>query len=68
MIARLNLAPSTRGVRVERFVDDAPRVVDQNERQVVAVPDARALAAEPDQSRVALEREAFDSPFVRPRL
>jgi len=38
---------STRGVRVERFVDDAPSVVDQDERQVVAVPDARGWKAVP---------------------
>src|SRR5690349_24392638 len=38
---------STRGVRVERFVDDAPSVVDQDERQVVAVPDARGWKARP---------------------
>ena len=53
---------------VERLVNDAPSVVDPEHGQVVAVPHAGELAAEPDQGGVAFEREDLDSPFGASRL
>jgi len=53
---------------VERLVNDAPGVVDPEHGQIVAVPHAGVLAAEPDQGGIAFEREAIDAPFVGSRV